>query len=484
MSAETVRINGAAAVLAADPYRAVAEHLPDAAVVLFDRDLRVRLATGTTLPDPAWCADHYLGRSVADLVPAEQAPMLAPSYQAALAGTSQHLETPGWRGPGQYWAVDVLPLYGKGGVVTGGVAFWRDITKRHQAEEALRQHRRLLLEAQQLARVGSWEWDLATDRMSWSAELYHILGVQPGAALTREVTRELIHPDDRAMREELLAGAVRDPSPFQTEFRAVRPDGTVVWILAHTQGVCDQAGRVVRVVGTNQDITQAKQAERERQRLLGRLYEVLDGQHQRLAAELHDGHMQSLAAIGLRLDQAAVRLDRGDVALVSGQLRHLRQQLRDEQAELRRTIATLRPLLLDRHGLAAAVAELATATRDRAGLDACEVTVDLDGPPLDPVVETALFRVAQQALANVEQHANARRLRVALYRDGAEVVLDVEDDGCGFDPAHTQAVADTHGFGLTCMRERLQAIGGQFTLRSAPGAGTRIQAQAAAQAAS
>jgi signal transduction histidine kinase len=125
---------------------------------------------------------------------------------------------------------------------------------------------------------------------------------------------------------------------------------------------------------------------------------------------------------------------------------------------------------------------LATATRDRAGLDACEVTVDLDGPPLDPMVETALFRVAQQALANVEQHANARRLWVALYRDGPEVVLVVQDDGCGFDPAHTQAVADTHGFGLTCMRERLQAIGGQLTLRSVPGAGTRIQAQAAAQA--
>jgi signal transduction histidine kinase len=98
------------------------------------------------------------------------------------------------------------------------------------------------------------------------------------------------------------------------------------------------------------------------------------------------------------------------------------------------------------------------------------------------VVETALFRVAQQALANVEQHANARHLRVALCRDGPQVVLVVEDDGCGFDPTHTQAVADTHGFGLTCMRERLQAIGGQFTLRSAPGAGTRIQAQVAVQA--
>jgi PAS domain S-box-containing protein len=484
MSAETARTNGAAAALADDPYRAVAEHLPDAAVVLFDRDLRVRLATGTTLPDTAWCSDHDVGRTVVDLVPAEQADMLMASHRAALAGNRRHFETPGWRHPGQYWSVDVVPLRGEGGAVSGGMAFWRDITKRHRAEEALRQHRRQLQEAQQLARVGSWEWDLATDRVSWSAELYRILGVDLDAVLTRELTRELIHPDDRAMREELLAGALSDPSPFQTEFRAVRPDGTVVWMLAHTQGVCDQAGRVVRVVGTNQDITQAKQAEQERQRLLGRLYQALEGQHQRLAADLHDSHLQGLAAIGLRLDQAAVRLDRGEAGPVSRLLSRLRQQVRDELAALRRTVAALRPLVLDQRGLAAAVGELAAATRARAGLEACEVTVDLHGSPLDPVVETALFRVAQQALANVEQHANARQVRVALSRDGPQVVLVVQDDGCGFDPTHTQAVADTHGFGLTCMRERLQAIGGQFTLESAPGAGTRIQAQAAARAAS
>jgi PAS domain S-box-containing protein len=457
-------------------YRAVAEHLPDAAVVLFDLDLRLQLATGTTLPDPAWTADHAVGRTVVDLVPAEQAATLQACYRAALAGARQHLETPGWRGPGQYWAVDVVPLRGEDDVVSGGMAFWRDISKRHRAEEAL-------LEARQLARSGSWEWDLATDRMSWSPELYRILGVQPGAVPTRRVAREFIHPDDRPMREELLAGVRTDPAPFQAEFRAVRPDGTVVWILAHTQGVCDPAGRVVQVVGINQDITTAKQAEQERRRLLGRLYELLEGQHQRLAADLHDGHLQSLAAIGLRLDQAAVRLDRGDVALVGGLLRSLRQQTREELVALRRTITTLRPLVLDRRGLAAAVAELATATRARAGLDDCEVTVDLDGARLDPEVETALFRVAQQALANVGQHAHARRLKVALHRDGPQVVLVVEDDGRGFDPAHTQTVADTHGFGLTCMRERLQAVGGEFSLESAPGAGTRIQARAATRVA-
>jgi signal transduction histidine kinase len=121
-------------------------------------------------------------------------------------------------------------------------------------------------------------------------------------------------------------------------------------------------------------------------------------------------------------------------------------------------------------------------TGARAGLDASDVTVDLHGHRLDPVVETVLFRVAQQAVPNVEQHANARRLRVALHRDGPQVILAVEDDGSGFDPLHTETVTDAHGFGLSCMRERLQAVGGQLTLRSAPGAGTCIEARAPSHA--
>lgn len=94
-----------------------------------------------------------------------------------------------------------MPLRGEGAATSGAMAFWRDITQRHRAQEVLQEHRRQLLEAQQLARVGSWAWDLATDRVSWSAELYRIVGVDPDIVLTRGITRELIHPDDRAMRE-------------------------------------------------------------------------------------------------------------------------------------------------------------------------------------------------------------------------------------------------------------------------------------------
>jgi signal transduction histidine kinase len=274
---------------------------------------------------------------------------------------------------------------------------------------------------------------------------------------------------------------VVDPEPLAFELRAVRPDGVVRTLLARGGGIRDESGRVVRVIGTDQDITEAKQAEEERRRLLARLYEALEGQQQRLAADLHDEHVQALAAIALKVDRARLRLERGEPAAAYDLLGELRGDLGDELVGLRRTIAALRPLVLDQRGLEAAVRELVATIGDRARLERCEVSVDLGDRPLDPAVETAVFRVAQQALANAEQHAAARRLRVALYRQDAMVVLGVEDDGRGFDPVEVEVLPGQGGFGLVSMRERVQAIGGRLTVASRPGGGTCLQARVPAE---
>jgi signal transduction histidine kinase len=167
---------------------------------------------------------------------------------------------------------------------------------------------------------------------------------------------------------------------------------------------------------------------------------LLEGQHQRLAADLHDSHLQSLAAIGLKLDQARLRLGAEPPEATRALLDELRDEVAAEGAALRRTIGALRPLV------------------------ACTVTDGLAGERVDPGVETALFRVAQQALANVEQHAAARHVRVRLERSGPWVALAVDDDGCGFDPSHVEVLPGHQSFGLTSMRERVQAIGGRLTV--------------------
>jgi PAS domain S-box-containing protein len=456
-------------------YRMVAEQLPDVAVLVFDRDLRFELATGAAVRDAGWRPEEILGRTLLELLPPGRVEPYAAAFRAALAGERQSFEVDGSRAPGTMWAIDVVPMRGADGAITGGMVFATDVTERRRTERELRERRRQLAEAQRIARVGNWEWDLDSGTGSASAEWFRVVGVRPEDIPSPAAALGFVHPDDRPMLEAAIDRAARDGTPFEVEHRTILPDGQVRTVLVRGEGVRDRHGRVVRLIGTNQDVTQARQAEQERQRLLARLYEVLEGQHQRLAVDLHDGHVQSLAAIGLKLDQVRLRLGARVLAPVRELLDQLRGDLSDEVTALRRTIGALRPLVLDQCGLATAVHDLAHATRSRAALVDCAVTDRLGGERLDPDVETALFRVAQQALANVEQHAAARHVRVLLERSGPTVTLRVEDDGRGFDPTEVEVLAGHQGFGLTSMRERVQALGGQLAIETGRG-GTCIQA--------
>jgi two-component system, NarL family, sensor kinase len=247
-------------------------------------------------------------------------------------------------------------------------------------------------------------------------------------------------------------------------------------VLSRGEGVVDERGRVVRFIGTDQDITDPRRADAERRRLLNRVYEAQEGQDRRLAADLHDAHIQSLATIGFKLEQARLRLGASGSPEVDELLWQVTNDLSAEVTSLRRTIGRLRPLVLVEDGLEAALREEAKSACQRAALVACEVASELDGR-LDPVVETALFRVAQQALANVVDHAAATHALVAIECSDNGVVLRVSDDGVGFDPDHVQVIADIAHFGLIAMRERVEARGGRFRVTTAPGEGTVVEAK-------
>ena len=121
------------------------------------------------------------------------------------------------------------------------------------------------------------------------------------------------------------------------------------------------------------------------------------------------------------------------------------------------------------------------ATRFVHPADLDRVLAHMGRVPTDPtpftVVETALFRVAQQALANVVDHASATHALVAIECSTKGVTLRVSDDGCGFDPDHVQVLADIAHFGLIAMRERVEALGGRFRVTTAPGKGTVVEAK-------
>jgi PAS domain S-box-containing protein len=147
-------------------------------------------------------------------------------------------------------------------VVVQGIA--RDVTRRKRAEEELKKREAQLAESQRIAQIGSWELDVATNRLSWSDEEFRRFGFEPGEVTPSfETYAGMVHPDDR---EEFLRHAertFRDSQEFAIENRIVRKDGEVRVILAHGRPATDEAGRVVRITGTTQDITERKRIERE-----------------------------------------------------------------------------------------------------------------------------------------------------------------------------------------------------------------------------
>ncbi|HEY1190042.1 MAG TPA: PAS domain S-box protein, partial [Gemmata sp.] len=143
-----------------------------------------------------------------------------------------------------------------------GLAISRDISDRKRAEAALRESEARLAEAQRIARIGSWRWDVVTGAVWWSEESYRLFGVDPGSIEpTFARYLELVHPDDHgrvlAEVERVTAGG----REYAQDVRMVRPDGHTIWVQSRGVAIRDADGRLLALEGTNQDITERKQAE-------------------------------------------------------------------------------------------------------------------------------------------------------------------------------------------------------------------------------
>ncbi|WCB96421.1 Oxygen sensor histidine kinase response regulator DosT [Baekduia alba] len=199
-----------------------------------------------------------------------------------------------------------------------------------------------------------------------------------------------------------------------------------------------------------------------------------DAERARWARELHDETLQTLGGLHVLLAGAA---HGGDGDQVRAAVRIAAERVADEIAALRALIAELRPAALDELGLGPALTSLVRRVAGGEGLTAiADVELDTNGTRLSPDLETAVYRVAQEALTNVAKHARADRVELHVTKDDDAVALSVVDDGGGFDVA-AAAVAETAapGFGLAGMRERVMLAGGGLTIDSASD-GTTVSA--------
>lgn len=363
-----------------------------------------------------------------------------------------------------------------------------DITVRRHAEhelaseqEALRDQRTLLAEAQKLAGLGCWEWDPGTGRVIWSDELYRIYGVSLETFRPSfEAYLERVHPEDRGRVGAAVTRALVEGAGFSLEERIVRPDGEVRHLRSHGEVLRGLDGKPVKILGACFDVSEQNRAEsalrdaaRDLQALTRRLVAAEETERHRIAGELHDRVGQNLSALNINLDIALGSLPKENVevkmrladslALVEGTLQTLESLMAD-----------LRPPLIDEYGLGAALGWYGDLFSQRTGVKVIIDNPEELGPGLRADAAIALFRIAQEALNNVAKHARARRVRMLVERQENEIVLAIADDGRGFDPG--ARLLHSKRWGMTTMQERAAAVGGRVAVDSAPGRGTTVRA--------
>jgi PAS domain S-box-containing protein len=358
----------------------------------------------------------------------------------------------------------------------------QDVTERKQAEEQLKKSEQQLAEAQRIAHVGHWERDLQTGLITWSDEIYCILGLpSQERALPRTEWRDMLHPEDWERVSLAIEEAQLGVRRYDVEYRIVRPDGEVRFI--HSQGdiIRDEQGQPRRAFGIMQDITERKQAEEQLRAtteqlraLSARIHSAKEEEGTRIAREIHDELGAALTSLRWDLESVdKVISESGDQPQLKVLRERIESMLRLTEttiSSVRRISSELRPSILDDLGLVEAIEWQAQQFQDRMGI-ICRCDCSLENLDLSREQSTAVFRILQEALTNILRHAQATRVDITTKVEAGEFVLAIIDNGRGITE---NKKSGAQSLGLLGMQERAHLIGGKINITGVEGKGTMI----------
>lgn len=323
----------------------------------------------------------------------------------------------------------------------------------------------------------------ASRTMLWmSRGVRETTGYAP-AALVRNAELayvDLVHADDRSrMRGELTGAAERD-EPFQVRYRIRTRQGEVRWMEEQGRAVEPAAEGSAHLCGYVFDVTQGERravemdsSRRRLERLSRGLLEAQERERRRISHELHDSLAQQLIGARMVLATAAGRSSPDEART---KLRHADELLGEVIGRVRSLSARLRPAVLDDLGLQAALEHHVERVEENHDIEVrLQVELREDRHPVE--LETACYRIVEEALANAARHADAGTASVRVAEEDGALRIRVSDDGIGFD-ASTIGLRDSGaGLGLLAMEERARSLGGELDLASEPGGGTVVEAR-------
>jgi PAS domain S-box-containing protein len=401
---------------------------------------------------------------------AQDQPAIIESYQNALSGKISQLviklnET--------VLEIHFAPLRNSNGDINGVVSVASDITSRREVEEALQKSEERFRTIFEDAGLGIDLVDFQGHLIEFNPAFQAMMGYSPDE-LRNMTFSDLSHPADldesHQLFQELITGK-RDR--YQIDKRYIRKDGGIVWGRVAISAVRNIAGEPQYAIAMLENITVKKQMEAELAELERRLIDRREIDRLQLAQELHDGPLQDLNSAIYQLNpfQEWIKDEAGLL------------QLKATQDTLYQIIDTVRNICKELRPPALAPFGLEKAIRSHAGQiqemhPELQIALDLvsDRQSLPEHVRLALFRIYQNALANVIRHANARHILIHFDMDAEQIILDIQDDGQGFKvPTRWIEWVRQGHFGLVGSAERAAALGGHLNIESQPGQGAAVR---------
>jgi PAS domain S-box-containing protein len=324
------------------------------------------------------------------------------------------------------------------------------VVERERAKRTVEDREKQLEEAQSISHIGSWEWDVPSNRVVWSKELFRIYGLDHGSfKASFEGFLERVHPEDRAHAKQVVEQALVDRKPFTFDHRVIRPDGSIRTVHARGEVLTDEDGRSARMVGTGQDVTEQRLAEAALRSAYDRERDALEGLRKLdemksaiLSAVSHELRTPLTVILGF-----AQTMQREGIALSAADRTAFMSRIADNAQKLDRLLSDLLDLdrldrgILEPRRRPTELGALVTHIVEQSGLagirrvtiDCQNVTISIDGPRVERVVENLLVNAARHT-----PEGSRVWVRVLAVPGGAEIV--VEDDGPGVNPDQREVV--------------------------------------------
>lgn len=356
-----------------------------------------------------------------------------------------------------------------------GYAIGRDVSGRKIEEQKIEEQKEKLEKAQEIARLGYWEYDVYTQTSYWSDSMYTLFDLDRATygEATLEKLIELVHPEDRAaMLEGLQFYNAFDK--VEKMVRVIKPDGNMIYVNNTYSVIRDIQGNVVKLSGVSQDITEKMLLEKQleiKKELLKRYLTraVIDAQEKeraKIGRDLHDNVNQVLTTVKLYLEMSlsnefnAQDLQQKSIQYISECITEIRAISRSLSAptlggmSFKDSIKELVKSVTDTNRIKAKLKVTGFGAKDKS---------------LSTVLHLGIYRILQEQLANVLRHAQAKHVKIDISKDPHLIILHIEDDGIGFNTR-----AKRKGIGITNMITRAEALNGQLYLQSEPGKGTIV----------